>query len=208
MKDHEQLGAFYLGRTCDPDSGEVTGESEGEFRGRLRELARERRDLELEKLRERYAPKLARVKDQLRRAGERVEREHSQYRQQKMQTAISLGSTILGALFGRKLGSASTVGRATTAARGAGRAAREREDILRATEGVEAVEKKLAALEAEFREKLDGVRDGCRAGELECEEVRIAPRKSDLAVDTVALIWTPWTVDDDGIAEPAYSTMQ
>ena len=33
---------------------------------------------------------------------------------------------LLGALFGRKVASAGTVGRATTAARGAGRAARER----------------------------------------------------------------------------------
>jgi hypothetical protein len=41
--------------------------------------------------------------------------EQSQYKQKKMQTAISFGTTVVGALFGRKLGSVGNVGRAATA---------------------------------------------------------------------------------------------
>ena len=58
---------------------------------------------------------------------------------------ISIGSTILGALLGRKLTSASSVGRATTAARGASRAGRERGDIQRATDEMNAQQEKLQA---------------------------------------------------------------
>jgi hypothetical protein len=88
------------------------GESEGEFRASLRHVLRERRDLELEKLRKRYTPKLARLQDRIRRAEQRVEREQDQQRQQKLQTAVSLGATVLGALFGRRVASVGTVGRA------------------------------------------------------------------------------------------------
>ena len=80
----------------------------------------------MKKLRKKYQPKLARLTDRIRRAEQRFQREQEQYSQLKTQTAISIGSTILGALFGRKLTSASGVGRATTAMRGAGRATRER----------------------------------------------------------------------------------
>ncbi len=78
-------------------------ETEAEFRIRLSQLLHEHRDLELEKLRKRFAPKLARLTEKIEKAEGRVHREKSQYDHQKLQTAISFGSTLLGALFGRKL---------------------------------------------------------------------------------------------------------
>ncbi len=180
------------------------GESEGEFRAQLRQMQHEKRDLELEKLRKRYAPKLARLGDRIRKAEQRVERESSQYRQQKMHTMVSVGATLLGALFGRKLGSIGNVGRATTAARGASRAARERGDVGRAQEDAEALEQQLQELEAEFEERLEAVRDQWDDSELVCEELPIRPRKADLTVERVALVWTPWRVGAEGIAEPDF----
>lgn len=51
-----------------------------------------------------------------------MERESEQAKQQGLQTAISVGATILGTFLGRKSIKVGTIGRATTAARGAGRA--------------------------------------------------------------------------------------
>ena len=36
------------------------------------------------------------------------------------------------------------------------------------------------------------------------ERLRSAPRKSDLEVERVSLVWLPWQVADDGSAEPLY----
>jgi hypothetical protein len=191
-------------RCASPRATSRPGESEGEFRAQLRQVLHEKRDLELEKLRKRYAPKLARLADRIRKAEQKVERERSQYRQQKMQTVVSLGSTLLGALFGRKLGSATNVGRATTAARGAGRAARERGDVARARDDVEALQRQLQELEVELAERLEGVREQLSEEDLVCEELPIRPRKADLTVDRVALVWTPWRVGPEGIAEPDF----
>ena len=154
------------------------GESEGDFRVRLRQLLRERRDREIEELRKRFAPKLERIQERIRRAEERIAREQSQYQQQKLQTAVSLGATVLGALFGRKLGSLGNVGRATTAARGAGRASREREDVARARADLETLRQKLGDLEREFENALEDVRADVDA--LPCEELAVRPRKTDL----------------------------
>jgi len=58
--------------------------------------------------------------------------EAEQAKQQKIQTAISMGATLLGAFVGRKAISYSTLGRATTTLRGAGRTLKETQDIERA----------------------------------------------------------------------------
>ena len=71
------------------------------FNGRLPEA----RDEALDDLREKYTKRLTRLDEKIRRAEERVEREESQYSQQKMQTAISIGASLVGALFGRKIAS-------------------------------------------------------------------------------------------------------
>ncbi len=57
-----------------------------------------------------------------------------------LQVAISIGATVIGAFLGRKAISATTLGRATTAARGAGRVLKERQDVGRAQETVEALQ--------------------------------------------------------------------
>ena len=39
---------------------------------------------------------------------------------------------------------------------------------------------------------------------LELEEDQVRPRKSDLTVSDIQLVWVPWAVDANGIAEPAF----
>ena len=77
-------------------------------------------------------------------------RESEQATQSQLQTAISVGATLFGALLGRKAVTTSTLGRATTAARGAGRVLKERQDVGRAQENLEALRQQLADLEAQF----------------------------------------------------------
>ena len=177
------------------------GEDEGSFRGRLADLMREERDLRLEKLRKKYAPRLARLKERIARAEERVEREEQQYKDRKTQTAVSLGATMIGALFGRKLASIGNIGRAASTMKGASRAARERADIGRAEERVEEYRQKLEALEAAFQNDLDALEDAALAWEAEIETLRIHARKSDLDVERLSLVWIPFRIDAGGEAE-------
>jgi len=179
-------------------------ESEADFRIRLQTAAREQRDLEAEKLKKRYEPKFATLADQKLRAQQRVDREKSQYQQQKMQTAISFGTSILGALFGRKLTSVSNVTRAASAMKGVGRSLEQRGDIGRAEESTEQIEEKISKLEAEFQEEMAQIEHKSAADQLPVEEVPVQPRKADIAVGTVCLLWTPWHVSSDGIAERGF----
>ncbi len=177
-------------------------ETERDFRARLSQIAREKRDLAMEKLRKMYAPKLIRLQDKIRRAQQKVDQQKSQYQSQKIQSAISIGATLLGAVLGRK---SSTIGRATTAARGVGRAAREKSDIGRAVDSLEVLQQKLAGLEGEFEIEVSRLQDRLNLESFELEEVRINPQKSDIEVTDVVLLWMPWRLDKDGIGEPLHN---
>jgi hypothetical protein len=88
------------------------GESDRDFRIRLQQQAREQRDEATDKLRQKYAPKIATLQEQMRRAQAAVEREKEQAKQQKIQTALSFGTTLLGGFMGRKAVSAGSLSRA------------------------------------------------------------------------------------------------
>jgi DNA helicase HerA-like ATPase len=175
-------------RCAAPELVSRPGEGEGEFRVRLRERLREERDRALERLRGEYARRIEQARDRIESARRRLDREGDQYRDQKLQTAVSVGAGVLGALFGRR---SRGLGAATTAARAAGRAARERSDVGRAEDQVRDAEEALAALERELEERLEALRARLREDALPLEEIRVAPRKGDLSLERVALAWEP-----------------
>ena len=180
-------------------------EEERDFRIRLQQLARERRDQAVEKLRAKYAPKLTSLQDRVRRAEQAVERETQQAEQQKAQTAISFGTTILGAFVGRKAISATTLGRATTAARGVSRSMKEKDDIARADDNLKVLRERLQDLEADFTAETEELEAAIDAQTEDLETITLKPRKSDVTVELIALAWSPYWEDAGGEARPAWS---
>ena len=143
-----------LKQTSTPD------ESEADFRVRLSQRGREQRDAQVEKLRQKYAPKIAALQERIRKAQIKVEKEKSQANQQTMTAVLSIGASILGAMFGRKLASTANVTRAASSMRQAGRIARERQDISDAAEGVEVLQQQLADLKAQFEAETEKLQAG------------------------------------------------
>ena len=165
------------------------GEDESGFRSRVRLRSQEARDLELAKLRERYAKRIGSARERIRAAEERLGREESQLDHQKLQAAISVGATVFGALFGRKLASVTNVGRATTAARSASRVAREKEDLARAGSKLEEARAEAGELEAELAAEAAALAARSDPAAAEVAEIQVRPRKADIAVRQVALLW-------------------
>jgi hypothetical protein len=180
------------------------GESEGEFRSRLALAARERRDTSVEDLRRKYAPKLQTLADRERRAQERVAREQSQLSNQKVQTALSIGASILGAFLGRKALSATNINRAATAARSATRIGRESGDVDRADESLESVRQQRADLQRQFEADIAALESSLDISAVSLRKAQVSPRKSDIAVGEVALVWAPWRTGPDGFPAPAH----
>ena len=166
------------------------GESERDFRIRLQHEGRAARDGAIEAVRRKYAPKQAALAERLRRTEQAVEREQQQASDSKMQTAVSMGATLLGALFGRKTVSVGTLGRATTAARGVGRSMKEASDVKRAAETVESVKAAVATLEGQLAEDIAAV-SAKFDQDVELERIPLAPKRGQIEVQFVALAWSP-----------------
>jgi len=162
-------------------------ETEAEFKARIALAGRENRDAAVEALRKKYAPKVASLQARLARADAAVQRQKEQASQARMQTFISVGSTLLGALLGRKALSASTIGKATTAARGVGRSMQEGSQAATAEQSAEAIRQQIAEIETEIEAESAAL----AATEPSIEIVEVKPLRSGVSVRLIALAWVP-----------------
>jgi hypothetical protein len=120
-----------------------------------------------------------------------------------MDTVISLGSTLLGAFLGRKAMSAGTVGKAATTMRGVGRAVDQSGDVGRAQETVEAIQRQMEDLQAEFDSEVSALSTVDPAVE-PLEPVELRPSRANIHVRLVALVWLPFLRDSAGTIAPAW----
>jgi len=176
------------------------GESEGDFRARLALTLREHRDREVAKLRDKHAAKLQSIENRLRTASQRVEREQSQYSQRKLDTMISIGTSVLGAIFG---GRSSAATRAGSAARSAGRVFGEKGDVARAGETLESLTAERDELLRRIEQEAAELTASLDPARVALERLRVAPRKSDIAIGRIAIAWEPWRAGADGFPRSA-----
>jgi hypothetical protein len=150
---------------------------------------REKRDQAVDALRKKYASKLGALEDRARKAEQKVAREKEQASQQTVSSALNVGGSLLGALFGGRRGSA--FGKASSAARSMGRIGKERTDVAHAEADVVALQQQHAALEAELTQEIAELESGFDAASIPVEVAEIKARKSDTEVTDLALVWQP-----------------
>jgi hypothetical protein len=205
--------SLYRTRRCElfrsPGFGLLSqpGESERDFRIRLGDLARQKRDEQVEVLRRKHAPRVAQIQERIRKAEHAKQRQEEQARNQTWNSVVTAGTAVLGALFGRKVLSSSNVGRAGSVARGVGRTLQERQDVTRAEENLEALAQQLAALESELEVEIDRLEARFDPEAEELEVLGLKPRRKDIEIRLLTLAWAPRRGGGGGVGgggEPAW----
>ncbi len=181
------------------------GETEGDFRARLQTVANEKRDQEVAKLRKRYASKVTTLENRLLRAEHAIEREKGQSTKKKLDTAISFGTAVLGAVLGRKRLSTSTATRIGSAIKTAGSARKEAEDIARAEQTAEKVKTELAELNAVLEREVAELDTAFDAQSEDLDEIVVRAKSTDIHVPLIGLGWLPYQADDKGRLRPVWS---
>lgn len=179
-------------------------ESERDFRIRLGQGSRELRDAAMEELRARYAPKRDRLQEKVRKAREKLDREQAEASRSKWDAAVSFGSSVLGAFLGKKRITRTNVSRASSAAKAATRAVQRSSEAGQAEADLDAALREFTDLEIQFKEEVDRLGETTRPDGLLLEKVELTPRKADIAVERVALAWTPWITLAEGPPRRAY----
>ena len=188
--------ALSLWKCTKPKLISEPGESQSEFRVRLRQANFEARDLALEKLRTKMTPKLERLEEKVRKAEQKLEKEEDQFSHMRRSAWLDSGASLLGALFGRKSRRSS--------AKAHSRTAKEKSDVRRAEDDLETVREAYAELEEQLAEDVQSLRDDYESVEPELEELIIRPRKTELMLEPLQVIWRPWRVDEEGEATRAW----
>ncbi|MCB1206489.1 MAG: DUF87 domain-containing protein [Verrucomicrobiae bacterium] len=176
-----------------PLTGELSnpGESEGDFRARLVHAAREVRDKKVDELRATFEKKIKSVEEKIARAMDEVEEQKAQANSAKMDTAMRVGSTILGALLGKRV--STTSGR--SAMSGASRAWKESRDVARAEEKVDGYQEDLEDIERECEEQIEKLKEALDPLNEKLETVTSTPLKKNCSTKAVGVAWMPYRVN-------------
>ncbi len=171
------------------------GEDEREFRLRCAQAAREGRDAEVAKVRQRFASKVATSERRVMSAQQAVGREQ----QQLQHRAVDTAGSILGAILGR--GSRTTA--ITGAIRKASSGTKDLGDVQRANERLRAAQAEHTELIAELESAIEAAQaTGVHPEDLQLETVTIRPSSRDVALRYLGLAWVPHR-QSDGRWKPA-----
>jgi hypothetical protein len=171
------------------------GESEAEFRLRLSVETREKRDAAVQELRGDFRKKLDASEEKILQAAQRLEKEKAQRGSAAVDSLMRMGTAVLGAFMGRKKLGITSMRRGSSAARGAGRAWKEHQDVEIAREKLEEMEKAATALEQELHAALEKLKENYQPANLPVEPYRVTPYKKDITTRKAGLLWRPQVLD-------------
>lgn len=177
-------------------------EDMAEFEARMRQVARESRDAEIDKVNQKYSTMMARLDDRKQRKQlerRREERELAARRRDEMFTGIE---SVMGFVRGRVGHTASRMSRVSRYSGQTSERLNESEFVIGD------IERQQADIAAEFEEALRAVSDKWSAVVSQTQEYPISPLKKDIYLEMYGVGWLPmWTTQQGGqtIMLPAFA---
>lgn len=159
------------------------GESKESFMMRVSTAAKERRDEEMDKLKESYAKKLDSIEDKIEREQRDLDDAQSEAQSRKQDEWMNIAETVFSVLGKSRKRSFSTV----STKRRMARRANDRVDNIQ--EEIEDLEMDLKDLNKEMEAKLDDIRNHWMEQEGHTSTREITPRRADVMIDSISLCW-------------------
>ncbi len=187
----------YLYRTCRLELFRVKslklesrpGESLEDFRSRVAEAVSSKKAEALEKMEKRYEKRFHVLEDRLIRAQSRLEKEQGDVTARGVDTAVSFGVAILGALFGRKALTTTSASRTGRGIRSASRMLKERQDVERAKENIKRIEDTITTLAQELDQETEKLSRKFALENFPVERFFVKPRRADIFDQESFILW-------------------
>jgi len=183
-KRHEVLEHAKLKLTRKAD------ESVNSFLMRVETATKEIRDEDMDELQERYEKKLDKIEDKIRKEERDLSEAEAEKSDRRNDELINVASTVFGAVFGGR-----------RSRRGFSSVTSKRRMSRRASEKIEESKEELKELEfdydemkQEMSEKLNAIKDKYEEFSTDVSKTEIKPRKADVKVDKVLLVWYPYWI--------------
>ncbi|MDB6006695.1 MAG: hypothetical protein JWR15_3682, partial [Prosthecobacter sp.] len=160
------------------------GEKQDEFKARITQTIREQRDAAIEELRVKTAKTMKSLQDKAEKASAKIDAQQAQSTTAKLSTAVQIGGSILGAIFGRK----SSLVKASTIT-SASRVWKEGQDVKAAEHELDSVKADIAELEKQVADETQKIRDQYDPATLAFETFKLTPVKKNIQVTATGILW-------------------
>jgi hypothetical protein len=173
-----------LGLARDPD------EDDRQFRIRIQQAARERRDAEVDKLTKTYEKQLATLNDRLARAQQGLNEAEAKAQAKQTEQWVNIGESVFNFFTGKSTRRA--VSSATSKWNQASAAAA---NVDEAKQNIAKLQADIQEVEAKLKTEVDAITARWESAETTLVNDELKPRRSDVDVKTVTLGWAPvWQI--------------
>ncbi len=163
------------------------GETERDFRLRLSQSAREKRDDEVDNLHDHYETRLQTLQDRLRRAQSTAAMKQADAEARKREVVVSAGESVLGMFLGRR-----SIRSASTAMSKYRQKAAAEMRAQEAAESAEALQKDIDQLQNELEQETTAITARWDDATKAFDEVPVRPNRNDIEINAVGLAWAPY----------------
>ena len=160
-----------------------------EFIVEVEDTLKELREEKQEKLEDRFEVKLNRLEDKLKRLEIKLQKEEHDVSSKTTDTIMDIGLAVIGAFFGRKAISATNMRRGASAFKKGKGVLKERDDVKNVESLIEDVQNDMQELNLELQDEIIKIEDSLNIDNYEIEPLYIKPRRSDITVKDIALLW-------------------
>ncbi len=163
-------------------------ESLEDFRIRVKDRLNERVDLELEKIKTKYLKDSDSLDLKLSKLYEKLDKEQREANASTTDTLLNIGTSILGAFFG-KGSAASNLGKVASGARGANKILKERGDVKIVESEISFLIEQKNSLQTTLENEVSKIKEQNSISNLQIEEIFINPKRSDIFNVKLELLW-------------------
>lgn len=160
-----------------------------DFNLRIQAILNENIENEIQKLKEKYTKDKDKLLDKLQKAEQKLQKEQNDVSTKTTDTLISVGSAILGALFGRSIFSRTNVGKVATSARNAGKILKEKKDVTFAKDNLSEIQEDITKLENLLQEDIIKIKEENTISNFTIKNINIKPRRADIFDTNLYLLW-------------------
>ncbi|WP_455369847.1 helicase HerA domain-containing protein [[Eubacterium] cellulosolvens] len=180
LRKHKALNIF-----------QYPNENVRDFTIRLQQVARERRDDEIDKLKDKHSKQLDRLRNKLRILERELVSDEAEYEARKREEMLGIGGTVIGVLMGRRPTSAGT-----TISRRRRMSTKAKIDVEETKEDIIELKKDIDDLEKELKEETSEISARWENASEEIIVEKIRPRRTDIQLQLIALGWVPnWSIN-------------
>ncbi|MBT8190725.1 MAG: hypothetical protein KJO29_09895, partial [Bacteroidia bacterium] len=174
------------------DMYQHAGESDEAFAMRVQQKAREERDDELDDIKDGFEKKFDRVRERIRREEQDLEEAEAEVRDRRTQEVVGVAETLFSVFVkGRSRSFSSAASKRRMSRRASMKVKESQEDL-------EELQLDFEELEKELQEKLELADEKWTSVAAGITKKEVKPRRTDIKVDQVMLVWYPYWINEKG----------